>query len=46
VAAKNEFMALCFASNPEILCHTGEEIKFFPLRAIMNEDHDLVYNQN
>jgi hypothetical protein len=43
---KNDFMALCFAQNEDISCHYEKEIKFFPLKALMNEDQDLVYDQN
>jgi hypothetical protein len=45
-AEDNEFIALCFAFNDEIKCHYEQEIKFFPLQALINEDHDLVLDQN
>jgi hypothetical protein len=45
-AEGNDFLALCFAQNSEISCHYEKEIRFFPMRALMHEDHDLVFDQN
>jgi hypothetical protein len=33
-----EYLAICFALNQDIECHYETEIKFFPIKALMNED--------
>jgi hypothetical protein len=44
IIEETEFMTLNFAFNDEIKCHYESEIKSYPLKALMNEDHDIVFD--